>query len=258
MKTIKERLADDELLLVMGVGRVMHHNLLQIIGVQGGFQALWFDHEHVGFSMTELEIGTLACRSQGMDNFVRIAPTDYALVTRCLEAGAGGMMAAMIHSAEQAEEFVKWTKFHPRGYRGLNVGGWDARFATIPPAQFVKEANEKTFIAIQIETLGAVAECEAIAAIEGVDLLFVGPSDLSQALGVAGDFFHPKCQEAIDRVSAACKKHNKTWGAVCVSPEHADMLASKGCLMLSPTSDTKIINAGIQSVKQTYGKYFKK
>jgi 2-dehydro-3-deoxyglucarate aldolase/4-hydroxy-2-oxoheptanedioate aldolase len=86
--------------------------------------------------------------------------------------------------------------------------------------------------------------------------LFVGPSDLSQALGVTGDFFHPKCQEAIDRVAAACQKHGKNWGAVCVSPEHADMLAGKGCRMLSPTSDTKIINAGIQSVKQSYGKYF--
>jgi 2-dehydro-3-deoxyglucarate aldolase/4-hydroxy-2-oxoheptanedioate aldolase len=256
MQRMKQKLAGGEMVLVSGMGRILHHNILQILGIQGGFDGVWFDHEHVGFSMEQLEVATLACRSEGLENFVRVAPTDYALVTRCLEAGAGGMMAAMIHSPEQAEEFVKWTKFHPRGHRGLNVGGQDARFATISPAQFVKQANEKTFLAIQIETLGAVEHCDKIAAIDGVDLLFVGPSDLSQALGVTGDFFNPQCLEAIDRVSAACKKHGKTWGAVCISPEHADMLAEKGCLMLSPTSDTKIINSGIQSIKQSYGKYF--
>ncbi len=256
MQLIKQKLAESKMVLMSGMGRILHHNILQILGIQGGFDGVWFDHEHVGFSMEQLEVSALACRSEGLENFVRIAPTDYALVTRCLEAGAGGMMAAMIHSAEQAEQFVRWAKFHPRGQRGLNVGGYDARFATISPAEFVKQANEKTFVAIQIETLGAVEHCEAIAAIDGVDLLFVGPSDLSQALGVTGDFFNPKCLEAIDRVSAACRKHGKTWGAVCVSPAHAEMLTEKGCLLLSPTSDTKIINAGIQSIKQSYSKYF--
>ncbi len=256
MQRIKQKLAGGEMVLVSGMGRVLHHNILQILGIQGGFDGVWFDHEHVGFSMEHLEVATLAARSEGLENFVRVAPTDYALVTRCLEAGAGGMMAAQIHSAEQAEEFVKWTKFFPRGCRGLNTGGYDARFATLTPAAFCEQSNLNTFVAIQIETLGAVKSCEEIAAIDGVDLLFVGPSDLSQALGVTGDFFNPKCLEAIDRVSAACKKHGKTWGAVSASPEHADMLVEKGCLMLSPTSDVKILNAGIAAIKGSYGKYF--
>ncbi len=256
MQRIKQKLQNGEMVLVSGMGRVLHQNLLQILGIQGGFDGVWFDHEHVGFSMENLEVATLAVRSEGLENFVRIAPTEYALVTRCLEAGAGGMMAAQIHNVDQAEEFVKWTKFAPRGYRGLNTGGFDARFATIPPAEFCRQSNENTFVAIQIETLGSVEECEAIAAIDGVDLLFVGPSDLSQALGVTGDFFNPKCLEAIDRVSAACKNNGKTWGAVSATPEHADMLVEKGCLMLSPCSDVKIINAGVQAVKQSYAKYF--
>ena len=256
MQTIKERLAKNELILTMGVGRVMHQNLLQIVGIQGGFQALWFDHEHVGFTMPELEIGTLAARSQGMDCFVRIAPTDYALVTKCLEAGGGGVMAAQIYSAEQAEEFVTWSKFHPRGCRGLNTGGWDARFTSIPVVEFCEKSNRESFVAIQIETLGAVEDVDAIAAIDGVDLLFVGPSDLSQSLGITGDFMNPKCLEAIDQVAAACKKHGKHWGAVCVNPEHGAMMIDKGCKMLSPTSDGKIINSGIQAVKADYAAYF--
>jgi len=256
MDTIKSRLARNEVVLAVGVGRVMHRNLLQIIGIQGGVHALWFDHEHTGFTIEELEVGTLVARSQGLDNFVRIAPTDYALVTRCLEAGGGGVMAAQIFTAEQAEQFVRWTKFYPRGNRGLNTGGWDAQFATIPAAEFCAKANRENFLAIQIETAQSVEECEAIAVIDGVDLLFVGPADLSQSLGVTGEFFHPKCLAAIDRVAAACKKHGKHWGAVTVSPEHADMVVSKGCRLVSPANDVKIVTAGLQAVKSQYAKFF--
>ena len=256
VERIKERLARNERVMVAGVGRVMHHNLLQMIGIQGGFDALWFDHEHVGFSMEALEVATLAARSQGLDTFVRIAPTDYALVTKSLEAGGGGVMAAQIFSAEQAEQFVRWAKFAPRGSRGLNTGGWDARYASIPPAEFCEKANREHFVAIQIETAQSVEECDAIAAIDGVDLLFVGPSDLSQSLGVTGEFFHPKCLDAIDRVAAACRKHGKHWGAVTVSPEHTEMAVEKGCTMISPVSDVKLVNAGIQATKQTYAKFF--
>lgn len=256
METIKQRLARDEMVMIMGVGRVMHHNLLQIVGIMGGYHALWFDHEHVGFTIGELEVGTLAARSQGLDSFVRIAPTDYALVTKCLEAGGGGIMAAQIFTAEQAEQFVRWSRFAPRGNRGLNTGGWDAQYTTIPITQFCEKANRESFLAIQIETAQSVEECEDIAAIDGVDLLFVGPADLSQSLGVTGNFFHEKCTKAIDRVAAACRKHGKHFGAVCFNPEHADMLVEKGCKMLSPTTDIKLVIEGSKAVKQQYKRYF--
>ena len=252
---IKERLHQEGLIRLCGVGRVLHHNFIQILGLHDAFDALWFDMEHVGITIENLEIATMAARASGLDCFCRLAPTDYASVTRCLEAGASGVMAAQISSAEQAEQFVQWSKFHPRGNRGLNTSGWDARFATIPVDKFVQQANQENFVAIQIETAESVEECDAIAAVEGVDVLFVGPSDLSQNLGVPGDFWNAKCIDAIDRVSAACVKHGKHWGAVCVSPEHADMLVEKGCKLLSPASDVRIIHAGIQALEQQYAKH---
>lgn len=256
MLKIKEKLANDELVRIIGVGRLMHHNFLQIVGIQGGFDGVWFDHEHVGFSMEQLEIATLAARSVGMENFVRIAPTDYAIVTRSIESGGGGIMAAQVFSAEQAEQIVRWSKFHPRGNRGLNIGGVDGRFASIPPKEFCEKSNAETFVAIQIETRQSVDEVDAIAAIDGVDLLFVGPSDLSQSLGVTGDFFHPDCIAAVDAVAAACKKHGKSWGAVTLSPEHTELYYDKGCRMISPVSDSKIVNTGIAALKQQYEQLF--
>ena len=256
MQRTKERLANEETVRIAGLGRVLHHNVIHIFGFHGGFEALWFDHEHVGFSMEKLEIACTAARSQNLECFVRIAPTDYAVITRCLESGAGGIMAAQVFSAAQAEQIVRWAKFFPRGNRGLNNGGFDGRFSMTPQAQFVEEANARTWVAVQIETLDAVECCDAIAAIDGVDLLFIGPSDLSQALGVTGDFFNPKCLEAIDRVAAACRKHNKPWGAVTPTLQHAEMMHSKGCRMLSMTSDSRFINAGLTAVKTQFAKFF--
>ena len=256
MDSIKTRLGRGEVLMVAACGRIVHHNLLQMLGLHGGFQAVWFDLEHMDYSTEKLEVGTLACRALGMDSFVRMAPTDYASVTRALEAGAGGVMAAQIRSAAEAEQFVQWAKFAPRGCRGLNTAGWDARFATVPPAKFAEQANRESFVAIQIETAEALDEVEAIAKIEGVDLIFLGPADMSQNLGVIGDFMNPKCLAAMDRISAACKAAGKPWGVVPVNPDYATMCVEKGCRMLSAASDVRMINAGIESIKKSYGKFF--
>lgn len=255
MRTLKQRLDGGETVLTFAAGRVFHHNFLQIAGLSGGFHGVWIDMEHVGLTTQDLEVATLACRAHGLDTFCRVAPTDYATVTRCLEAGAGGVMAAQIFSAKQAEEFVRWAKFSPRGYRGLNTGGIDAKFTMTPAAEFTARANAETFVLIQIETLQAVEECEAIAAIDGVDALFIGPADLSQSLGVTGQFFHEKCVRAIERIGQACRNHKKHLAAVVWNPQHAQLLYDNGCRLLSPTNDVRIVVAGLNAVKQEFAKF---
>lgn len=254
--SLKTRLARGDQVVIFGIGRLFHHNLIQLLGLQGGFDGFWIDHEHVGLTIRDIEIAAVTGRSVGLDCFVRMAPTDYALVTRCLETGAGGVMAAQIHSAEQAEQFVRWAKFVPRGQRGLNIGGYDAGFGSRPAAEFIAAANRDTLVAIQIETLGALQQCDTIAAIDGVDHLFVGPADLSQSLGVTGEFMHPKCIEALDRVSAACRNHGKTWGAVTPTPAHAEMLVEKGCTLLSPVNDVRLAQAGLKALQVEFSGMF--
>lgn len=256
MLRMKEKMARGELVRVFAAGRLMHHNLIQMLGQSGLFDGVWLDHEHTGCSMEQLEVAALAARSSGLESFVRIAPTDYAVITRCLEAGGGGVMAAQVFSAAQTEQIVQWARFAPRGCRGLNTGGFDGRFAALSPKEFTDKATREAFVAIQIETKQSVEEVEAIAAIDGVDLLFIGPSDLSQAYGVTGDFFHKDCLAAIDRVAAACRQHHKPWGAVTPNPEHAAMLVEKGCQMLSPTNDVKIIHAGLAAMKKQFEALF--
>jgi len=255
-KSLRSRLDSNERVIVCGIGRVFHTNFVQCLGVTGGFHGVWIDQEHCGLTMRELEVACVTCRAAGLDSFVRIAPTSYAVVTQCLEAGAGGIMAAMVKSAAETEQIVQWAKFAPRGTRGLNNGGVDGRFGNMGAKEFCETSNRESLVLIQIETAQAVEEAEAIAAVDGVDMLFIGPFDLSQAMGVTGDFFHPKCIAAIDKVAAACKKAGKKWAALTTTPEHCQMLLEKGCSLITPASDMRIVNAGIKAIKDNFPQVF--
>ena len=251
-EALKQRIQNGERLVVFSVGRMFHHNIIQYLGMAGRFDGFWIDVEHGGFTVHDIELATTAGRAHGLEGFVRVAPTDYASVTRCFEGGAVGVMAAQITSAEQAEEFVRWAKFAPRGKRGLNPLGYDGAFGSIPLAEFTERANRESFVAVQIETAQALDEVEMIAAIDGIDLLFVGPSDLSQALGVTGQIMHERSLEAVDRIAAACQLHRKRWGAVTPTPEYASLLLEKGCTLISPTSDVKLVTSGLEAVSEKF------
>ena len=249
---MKHRLQRGERLVVFAVGRMFHHNVIHHLGLQGDFDGFWIDVEHGGLTTHDIEIAATAGMAHDLDCFVRVPPTDYATVTRCFESGATGVMAAQITSADHAEEFVRWAKFAPRGRRGLNPLGFDGGYGTVPLAEFAERSNRDTFVAIQIETAQAVEEVDAIAAIDGVDLLFVGPSDLSQAVGVIGDFTGQASMDAVDRVAAACRAHGKQWGAVTPTPGYAVTLIDKGCTLISPTNDVKLVTTGLATVKSEF------
>ena len=250
--TLKERIQAGDRLNVFAVGRMFHPNFVHYVAMRGGFDGLWIDAEHAGLTVTDIEHASTVGKVYGLESFVRVPPTDYATITRCFESGASGVMAAQVAGAEQAEEIVTWAKFHPRGRRGLNPLGHDGRFGSVPLAEFTEGANRDTFVAIQIETASAVDEVDEIAAVDGVDLLFIGPSDLSQALGVTGDFTHERCLEAIDAVAGACRRHGKHWGAVTPTPDYAALLIEKGCTLVSAVNDVKLVGAGLDSMRDAF------
>lgn len=255
-RSFKERLANQELVRVFGLSRVVHPIVIEMFGLAGGYHGFWLDHEHSANSTEQIMMTSLAARANHFDSFVRIPPTGYWQVTQCLEAGAGGVMAAQIHSAAQAEQFVSWAKFAPLGSRGLNATGCDANYTHKPPAQFVEDSNRSTFVAIQIETLGALQDADAIAALPGVDLLFIGPADLSLCLGVTGQFHHARLWEAIEQVANACRRHGKHWGAVTPDPKFADRAVEQGCRMPTIGNDIWILRRGVEAMKTAFGSQF--
>ena len=258
MPTLKESLAAGRAVQLFGVGQIPSPKIVEVVGLHRGFDGVWLDVEHGGLSHRELEGLTLAARAGGLDSVARLPATDYASIMRALEAGAGGLIVSMVQSAAHAEQAVRWAKFYPRGERGLNGASVDGGYGLVPVPEYVKRANAQTLIGIQIETRGAIEAAGEIAAIEGVDLLFVGPADLSQVLGVPGDFENPRCLEAIDAIAAACVKSGKPWGIVPRGPEYAKRMYDRGCRFFVTGFDVRILHAGIRGVKEQYAGLFPK
>jgi 2-dehydro-3-deoxyglucarate aldolase/4-hydroxy-2-oxoheptanedioate aldolase len=253
---LKEALAQGKLVRVFGVGHLCSAKLVEIVGLTDGYEAVWFDQEHVNLSLDQIEQGARAARGCGLDSFVRLTATDYATVMRPLEAGAGGIMAAQVRNARQAEEIVRWAKFPPRGARGFNNSGVDGRYGTVPLAEYLTRANAETFVAIQIEHVEAVADVEAIAAIPDVDVLFIGPADLSLSLGLPGEWDHPRFWEAVERVARAARAHGIHWAVLPFSPPFARRCVELGCRMLSLGLDVWTMRQGLQALRGEYAEYF--
>jgi len=253
---LKAALARGQVTRVFGLGQLCHPKLVEMIGLLGGFDAVWLDQEHVALTGEQIEQASLAARATGIDSFVRLAATDYATVMRPLEAGAGGVMAAQVRSAREAAQVVHWAKFLPHGLRGVNGTGVDGRYGTVPVAEYFQRANAETFVAIQIEHKDAVAEVEQIAALPNVDILFVGPADLSQSMGLVGEWDHPAIWEALDRVARAAKANNIHWAILPPNPVYARRCVEMGCRMLSIGMDVWAFGKGLKAFKSDYAEFF--
>jgi 2-dehydro-3-deoxyglucarate aldolase/4-hydroxy-2-oxoheptanedioate aldolase len=198
----------------------------------------------------------MACRSVGLDSYVRLAPVNYAAVMRPMESGVGGIMAAQVRSVGEVRQVVDWAKFPPIGHRGINTGNYEGGYGIRSLADHVETTNRDRWLSVQIETLEALEAVEEIARVEGVDHLFVGPADLSVALGVPGQFLHAKCVEALSRVSRAVKSVGKSWGILVRGAEHAATCRELGCQLFAFGNDLAVAQAGFVSLRKTYQAFF--
>jgi 2-keto-3-deoxy-L-rhamnonate aldolase RhmA len=121
---------------------------------------------------------------------------------------------------------------------------------------YFRQAIERTVVGIQIEHIDAVNDIEAIAAVEGVDFLFIGPADLSQSMGLPGEWEHPQVWAAIERVAAVCRGARRPWGILPLGPVHARRCVEMGCQMLSIAMDVWVFRDGLRAILQTYQDVF--
>lgn len=249
---LKQRLAEGKLVRVFGVGQLCSPKLVEMIGMLGEYDAVWLDQEHVGLTITQMEEAGRAARAVGLDSFARLYATDYASLMRPLEAGVGGVMAAQVRSVQDAQFVVQWAKFHPLGQRGVNGTGVDGRYGTLRLDEYFRLANETSFVAIQIENREALDDVERIAAVAGIDVLFIGPADLSQSLGIPGQWEHPRLWEAIERIAAACRQNHIHWAILPLSPAHAERCVGLGCRMLSIGMDSWVVQRGLREFLGDY------
>ena len=177
----------------------------QIVEMAGrlGFDWVLIDFEHGAITQETLQSMVMAAESSGITPIARPAGQSEQEISRLLDAGVLGLQVPHVNTAKEAAAVVAAVKFHPLGQRGLAVGTRAAHYGIgLSQAEFVAQANKATLVCVQIEELPALDNIEAICAVPGVDVVFVGPSDLSQALGVPGQHDAPVLQETMRKAFA--------------------------------------------------------
>lgn len=255
MHSIKQRLNSGLTVNVFSIGAVPSFKIIEMAAMLGGYHAVWIDEEHAALPQRDIEQLASTCRGVGLDCYVRVAPLNYAAMMRPMEAGAGGVMAAQIRSVEEAKQIVDWAKFPPLGHRGINPSNVEADYTTRSLADHIEICNRDRWLSVQIETLEALDCVESIAEVDGIDHLFIGPADLSVALGVPGQYMHEKCRLAISRICIAANAAGKSSGILVRGAEHAAMCRDLGCRLFAFSNDLGFILQGMRAVKNTYADF---
>ena len=249
MKTLRKRVLDGE--LVTGTWLNLGSNITAEIAARAGFDWVLIDLEHGSGSEADLVSQLQAVDTTETLAIVRIAWNETPRFKRTLDMGPGGVMIPYVNTAEEARQAVSSMRYPPRGVRGAarfhRANGYGQQFEP-----YFAEANDALLTVVQIETAEAVANADAIAAVDGVDVLFVGPLDLSVSLGIMGQMQHPDFRVAVKRVIDACAAHGKSPGILLPG---ADMIAGAvedGYRFLAAGSDGSAVAAGMKSLVSTF------
>jgi len=207
-----------------------------------GFDFLVLDAEHGFFSIESIERMVIAADGAGTASIVRVPSCPAAEVGRSLDAGAAGILFPRVEGCASIHAAIETVKYPPAGKRGL--GGVRAnRYGTIPLDRFVQESNDQTVVVAQIETTGALAELAEIAAEPGVDVLFVGPNDLTQTLGVPGQYADPRYQEAVARIARQARASSKMAGIMLGRADQIPALLELGYRFFTTSDRTLLLES---------------
>lgn len=224
------------------------------LAAEAGAEFLVFDMEHTGWSVETVRMLLATTRGTSLMPAVRIPATEYHFVARVLDMGAAGIMIPMCESAEQARRLVQSAKYPPVGRRGAAFGIAHDDYTGGDLVEKIESANRETLLIAQIETVAGVEQVEAIAAVEGLDVLWIGQFDLANSLGLPGQFEHPEFLACEERVLAACRASGKVAGVMTGDVSSGRKLLARGFRMIAYSGDLWIYQAalreGLASLRQ--------
>jgi 4-hydroxy-2-oxoheptanedioate aldolase len=206
------------------------------IAARSGFDCLWTDMEHTANDYSVIERQIIAAKCFDVDTVVRTTRGSYSDYIRPLELDAAGIMVPHIMSLEDARNVVRMSRFPPLGRRAVDRGNADGAYCNVPFVEYLNEANKERFVVLQIEDTEPLEELDAIAALDGYNILFFGPGDFSCAIGAPGEWDHPLLLDARRRIAAAAQRHGKFAGIVS-SPENLTELVGEGYRFISVGAD---------------------
>lgn len=216
------------------------------MAAENGYDCIWLDLEHRAMDQREVQMMLAYAHLADIDVMVRTPSPEKQRLYRFLEDGAAGFMIPHCSTPEKATAVRDAIKFPPLGDRGLDGAGFDNGFIYDDDnTVYARKANEETFILAQIETTEALENVDAIAAVEGIDVLFVGPGDLG--LRLQHDPKGRTIDDAMDIVGEACERHGKHWGITAGTTEQLAERRKRGAKFIPWGGDFGFMKAGLEA-----------
>lgn len=217
---------------------------------RAGYDCIWVDLEHRAMTKREVEALLAFSHLYDIDIMMRPPTLEKTGLYRYLEDGAAGLLIPHVSTAERAKMLVDAVKFPPLGDRGIDNAGLDADFHIHDADEYVAWANRETFLCVQIETPEGVHNVDEIAAVDGVDMIFVGPGDLGLRLRQSGEM---TLDDAWEIVAAACRKHGKAFGGPTLATSEMQKRKDQGAQLLVNSSEFQSWAAALAQDSNRFG-----
>lgn len=221
----------------------------EVLGV-AGFDWILLDGEHSPNDMSTYIPQLMALKDSASAPVVRPSSNNAVEIKRLLDAGFYNFLVPFVESVDEARQAVAATRYPPQGMRGVSVSQRSNRYGTV--TDYFKGANDQMCVMVQIESNAGVAAARDIAALEGVDCLFVGPSDLAAGMGHLGNAGHPDVQAAIASIFAAAQAAGKPAGILAPVELDARRYMALGATFVAVGSDLGVFRAGTQALRDKY------
>lgn len=244
---MKEKMRNGKKLIGIFLSETAAPNLIRVIKAAGA-DFVVVDCEHGSFDYSQ--VAAIAAVANGVDMplIVRAAAIHREPIQKYLDAGVDGIWAPMVETTDQALELVRLGKYSPEGGRGISTMRAHSDYAPGKLSEYMKKANERTMILAQIETKKGAENAENIAAVKGLDALFIGPNDLADDLGHPGVFDCEDMENAIQRVLSAADHHKIPCGIVASDTQYLHHWEERGMKLFSCNSELGLLKAGIQQM----------
>jgi 2-keto-3-deoxy-L-rhamnonate aldolase RhmA len=216
------------------------------ICLNAGADFVLYDMEHTGLSFESLKTQVALCRGLNLVPMARVPRGEYHFIARALDVGALGVMVPMVGTRAEAEHIVSCTRYPPQGRRGAAFGFAHDDYEGGDILAKIAALHERTLVIAQVETAEGLANVEAIAAVPGVDALWVGQFDLTNSLGVPAQFEHPIYLAAIERIVRACTTHGKAPAMLATDVAWARDYAAKGFRLMAYGIDQLLLQGALR------------
>jgi 2-keto-3-deoxy-L-rhamnonate aldolase RhmA len=232
----RERLAKGETVYGCGLQVYRAPEIVRCFAA-AGFDYVFIDQEHGSFNLETVHDMIIASKTCGITPIVRVGELQYTLCARLLDQGAQGIILPRVEDPELLKEAMSWLRFPPTGRRGYGVNPTMVDYESKNFQEIIEHQNRNTLAVVQFETVTAMERLDDLLSVPGLDVIMVGPADLSISLGIPGQFEHPLLISTVDRLIEKCNRHGVVPGIQLRSVELSRFWAQRGMRFVGTSAE---------------------